>query len=127
MASTVERATSTAAVALVSIGLVLPAEARADDGGGAYDVPAAQALVWPLPHGMTLVIRGPDNVCSCARSPSGWTRPYPESRSSPACQCRLQKRSSSPSSRSTTPPASSRLHHSQPAAPGRTPAPPPSP
>ena len=54
--------TAAAALALAVAATTAPAPAGAEDGGGAYDVPTAQALTWPLPLGTAVVIDGPANV-----------------------------------------------------------------
>ena len=55
--------TAIAALGLAAGAVLAPTPATAaTDGGGAYDVPATQALTWPLPAGTTVVIDGPGNV-----------------------------------------------------------------
>lgn len=56
--------TAIAALALATSAVLVPGPAAnaAKDGGGAYDVPAAQALTWPLPLGTTVAIDGPPLV-----------------------------------------------------------------
>ena len=62
------RPTRTVGTAIAALGLaagaaLTPAPAgAATDGGGTYDVPATQALTWPLPLGTTVVIDGPSNT-----------------------------------------------------------------
>ncbi len=51
-----------ALLALAAAGALTAAPAGATGGGAPYDVPASQALTWPLPLGTTVVLDGPSNT-----------------------------------------------------------------